>query len=158
MLDRLKKFLREDDQTRDAAGEGASHGIDEVQLAAAALLMEAAGMDGSLGAEERDKIEELIAARYGTDKAEIDRLLTQTEERLENTHQILPFTRVVKDRLEHEERIEVLEMLWEVVYADGELHDYEANLMRRVAGLIYVTDRESGEARKRALAKLGLER
>lgn len=153
MLDRLKKFLREDAGTKPAADQG----VDEVQLAAAALLMEAARMDGTLGAEERDKIEELIAARYGSDKAEIDRLLSQTEARLENTHQILPFTRVVKDRLEHEERIEVLEMLWEVVYADGELHDYEANLMRRVAGLIYVTDRESGEARKRALAKLGLE-
>ena len=153
MLDRLKKFLREDDETKAAADQG----VDEVQLAAAALLMEAAGKDGSLDAAERDKIEELIAARFGSDKAEIDRLLRQTEERLENSHQILPFTRVVKDRLDHEERIEVLEMLWEVVYADGELHDYEANLMRRVAGLIYVSDRESGEARKRALARLGLE-
>ena len=153
MLDRLKKFLREDDETKAAADQG----VDEVQLAAAALLMEAAGKDGSLDAAERDKIEELIAARFGSDKAEIDRLLRQTEARLENSHHILPFTRVVKDRLDHEERIEVLEMLWEVVYADGELHDYEANLMRRVAGLIYVSDRESGEARKRALARLGLE-
>lgn len=153
MLDRLKKFLKEDPETKGAADQG----VDEVQLAAAALLLEAAGMDGKLDSGERDKIEELIAARFGIDKAEIERLLAQTEEKLERTNQILPFTRVVKDRLDNEERIEVLEMLWEVVYADGELHDYEANLMRRVAGLIYVTDRESGEARKRALTRLGLE-
>jgi len=50
----------------------------------------------------------------------------------------------------------VIEMLWEVAYADGQLHDYEANLLRRITGLLYVSDRESGEARKRVLARLGL--
>ena len=50
-----------------------------------------------------------------------------------------------------------MEMLWEVAYADGTLHDYEANLLRRLTALIHVTDRESGQARKRALAKLGLQ-
>jgi uncharacterized tellurite resistance protein B-like protein len=47
-------------------------------------------------------------------------------------------------------------MLWQVAYADGVLHDYEANLMRRLAGLLYVSDQESGEARKRAQRALGL--
>ena len=153
MLDRLKKFLQDDDRAKQAAEKG----VDEVQLAAAALLLEAAGRDGELDPQERDKIEHLIARRFEIGEAEIERLLTQSEERLENTHQILSFTRAIKNNLEHEERIEVLEMLWEVVYADGTLHDYEANLMRRVAGLIYVTDRESGEARKRALSRLGLD-
>jgi uncharacterized tellurite resistance protein B-like protein len=49
-----------------------------------------------------------------------------------------------------------MEMLWEIVYSDGELHDFEATLMRRLAGLLYVDDRESGSARKRALEKLGV--
>ena len=53
-----------------------------------------------------------------------------------------------------EERIELIEMIWEVVYADGELHDYEANLLRRLGGLLYVSDRERGDARKRVLARL----
>jgi uncharacterized tellurite resistance protein B-like protein len=48
-------------------------------------------------------------------------------------------------------------MLWEVAYADGTLHDYEASLLRRITGLLYVSDRESGEARKRVLARLGLQ-
>jgi uncharacterized tellurite resistance protein B-like protein len=48
-------------------------------------------------------------------------------------------------------------MMWEVAYADGALHDYEASLLRRVTGLLYVSDRESGEARKRVLARLGLQ-
>jgi uncharacterized tellurite resistance protein B-like protein len=67
------------------------------------------------------------------------------------------FTRTVKDAFEHEDRVEFMQMLWEVAYADGVLHDHEANLMRRVTGLMHVTDRESGEARKRALRQLGYE-
>ena len=47
-------------------------------------------------------------------------------------------------------------MLWEVAYADGALHDYESNLMRRLAGLLHVSDRDSGEARKRAIERLGI--
>jgi len=48
-------------------------------------------------------------------------------------------------------------MAWEVAYADGELHDFEANLLRRLAGLLYIEDRDSGMARKRVLDRLGLE-
>ena len=48
----------------------------------------------------------------------------------------------------------MIEMLWEVVYADGTLDDFESNMMRRVAGLLYVNDRESGEARKRVQARM----
>jgi len=69
---------------------------------------------------------------------------------------ILGFTKAIKDRLEPEERGSIMEMLWEVAYADGELHDFEANLARRVAGLLFVSDRESGDARKRVLARLDL--
>ena len=53
------------------------------------------------------------------------------------------------------ERIDLMEMLWEVVYADGRLDEYEANLLRRIAGLIHVGDGDSGAARKRVLARLG---
>ena len=60
--------------------------------------------------------------------------------------------------MDEEERIGVIEMLWEVAYADGELHDYEASLLRRVAGLLYVSDRANGEARLRVMAKLGIPR
>jgi uncharacterized tellurite resistance protein B-like protein len=61
---------------------------------------------------------------------------------------------VIKAKFSLEERIDLMEMLWEVVYADGELHHYEANLMRRLAGLLHVSDRDVGAARKRAQARL----
>jgi uncharacterized tellurite resistance protein B-like protein len=65
-------------------------------------------------------------------------------------------TRAIVDRFDEAERVGMIEMLWEVVYADGRVDDYEANLLRRVGGLIYVSDRDRGEARKRVEARLGL--
>ena len=75
----------------------------------------------------------------------------------EVTHavELYRFARLAKDRFDHDERVQLIEMLWEVVYADGELHHYEANLLRRIAGLIYVSDKDTGSARKRVLARLG---
>ena len=61
----------------------------------------------------------------------------------------------INDHYDHADRLAVMEMLWEVVYADGRLHAYEANLIRRVGGLLHITDRERGEARKRVLARVG---
>ena len=63
------------------------------------------------------------------------------------------FTRQISRRLNHEEKIGIVEMLWDVAYADGTLHPYEGNLLRRVAGLLYVTDQESGAARRRVVER-----
>jgi uncharacterized tellurite resistance protein B-like protein len=63
----------------------------------------------------------------------------------------------VKDNLDYESRVELMQMLWEVVFSDGQLDDFEANLVRRVSGLLYVTDQDSGRARKVALEQLGFD-
>ena len=54
--------------------------------------------------------------------------------------------------LGREDRLRLIEMLWRVVYSDGELHPYESNLILRIAGMLHVTDRERAEARRRVLA------
>jgi uncharacterized tellurite resistance protein B-like protein len=152
MLDRIKTLLG--DKT-GAAESGAN--FDGLQLAVAVLLVEAARMDSEFDADERKTVQGLLARRFELDATAADRLLAEAERKAENSVELYGFTRTVKDAFEHEDRVEFMQMLWEVAYADGELHDYEANLMRRVAGLVHVTDRESGEARKRALDRLGLQ-
>ena len=61
------------------------------------------------------------------------------------------FSRAVKDAVPHEERIWLIERVWEVAQADGVMDHYEANLVRRLCGLLYVSDKESGLARRRVL-------
>ena len=147
MLDRLKSMFSQDVDS-DAAR---AHGPDELQLAAAALLVEAARMDDDYDAEERALIGSLVRERFQLDAADTEALLAAADAATEDMVEVYGFARRVKDAFEHDERVQMIEMLWEVVYADGEIHDHEANLLRRVAGLIYVSDRESGDARKRVL-------
>jgi uncharacterized tellurite resistance protein B-like protein len=154
MLDQLRSFFFDRD---GAPAEGERHSDAELHQAAAALLVEAACMDSEFDDEERQTIERLLAARFEMSEAEARELVEVAEEKVANSVELFSFARTVKNRFSHEERVELLEMLWEVVYADGELHDYEANLMRRMTGLIHVTDQEGGQARKRALAKLGMD-
>ena len=154
MLDRIMALLGGD--RGSTAGNGTGAGTDEVRLAAAALLVEAAVLDGHFDDAERATIATLLGDRFGLDAAETEALIGAAHEAVERSGQLYGFTRVVKDRFDAEERIRMIEMLWEVAYADGHLHDFEASLVRRVAGLIYVEDRDSGAARKRVLARLGM--
>jgi uncharacterized tellurite resistance protein B-like protein len=153
MLERLRQLFSA------GAGEAASAGrsFEERQLAAAALLVEAASMDSDFDAVERAKIEQLLQSRFALSPTEAEQLLGQAEQAAGESVEWQGFTRAVKDGFAPEDRIQVIEMLWEVAYADGQLHDYEASLLRRITGLLYVSDWDSGEARKRVLARLGVQ-
>ncbi len=134
--------------------ESAAAGIDELHLAAAALLAEAALGDDRFDDVERVAIGRLVRERFGLAEADADRLVEAAERLASDSTHLLRFTRQIKDNFSPAERVELIEMIWEVVYADGELHDYEDSLLRRIAGLIYVSDRDRGAARKRALERL----
>jgi uncharacterized tellurite resistance protein B-like protein len=152
MLDRIRRLL----SGQPTPAQPGAHSFEERQLAAAALMVEAAAMDDTFDADERVRIGRLIEDRFGLSAAEAEDLMAQAEQAASASIEWHGFTRVIKDGFDHAERVQLIEMLWEVAYADRRLHDYEASLLRRVAGLLYVSDRDSGEARKRVLARLGL--
>ena len=151
MLAGLKALLFGD----DAEAEVAAGGHEEAALyhAAAGLLIEAAMLDGHFDDTERQKIETLLADRFELPPHEIAALVVGAEQATAERIELHAITRTVRDHFNAEERIRMVEMLWEVVYADGSRDDFEANMMRRVAGLLYVSDRDSGEARKRVVAR-----
>jgi len=154
MIDRLKALFGGGPAA--AAGASVNPGSDDLHLAAAALLVEAATMDGHFDPEERDAIRSALEDGFGLDADVADELIVDGEQAAARSTQLVGFTRVMKDRLELEDRVKLIEMLWEVAYADGEVHHYESNLVRRVAGLLYVPDRDSGAARKRVADRLGV--
>ncbi|MFP3943885.1 MAG: TerB family tellurite resistance protein [Alphaproteobacteria bacterium] len=148
MLDKLKSWL---------AGPGASDSSGEeddstARLALAALLVEAALMDGDFTQEERAAVTALLQRRFDLGETDCGRLVARAEAAQAESAQLYQFTRTLNDELNHAEKIRVVEMLWSVAYADGTLDPYEDLLIRRTAGLLHVTDRERGDARKRALA------
>ncbi len=149
MLERLKKMFSEGEIDPHAPGQ---HTGDELHLAAAVLLVETARMDDTIGDEERSVIVDLVRSRFDLADEAVASVVELADEVAHNAVELSRFTRRIRDGFDHDERVEMVEMLWRVVYADGVVHDHEANLLRRVAGLLYVSDRESGEARKRAIA------
>lgn len=153
MFARLKRLLTEPSPTSVGARQ---HSFEEKQLAAAALMVEAARLDDDFDAAERARIETLLQKQFSLKPAEASELLSAGEKASSDSVEWQGFTRAIKDGFEPEERVALIEMLWEVAYADGELHDYEASLIRRITGLLYVSDRDSGEARKRVRTRLGI--
>src|SRR3546814_5597392 len=153
MLARLQRFL-----DRLEAGGGSSEAPrDELATAVAVLLAKAAALDGGVDRRERAVVADRLVERFGGPRAEVEQVMAEAERTAEESVDLYGFTRVLKARLDQDGRLVLMEALWEVVYADGTLHDYEAQLMRRLAGLLFVGDKDSGVARKRALAKLGLD-
>jgi len=148
MIDRLLEFL----SGREAPA--LEEGADELQLSVAALLIEAAQMDSNFDAGERATIERLLAKRFDLDHEAVQSLIAQAQQKVEYSAQYFPFTSKITKNMSGEQRAEIIEMLWKVAYSDGVLDPYEDALVRQIAGLIHVPDRERGLARRRALEKL----
>ena len=152
MLKHIRKLFESPDE-RDAALKT----DDPLQTAIAALLIEAALFDGHFDAREQTQILKLLRSRFTLTEEEATALFERVREWAEDPNNLHRFTKTAKDALPHEERLELIEMLWEVVYADGKLDDFEASLLRRIGGLLYVSDQERGAARKRVLSRLGID-
>lgn len=151
MVDFLRDFLF---GRKNAGPEAAGNEGPELRLATAALLVEAAKLDGTFDESERARIAAILSERFGLHEDEVAALIAAAGKEADHAGGLYRFTKTVRDHFDHAELVSMIEMLWEVAYADGTLDDFEANMLRRVAGLLYVTDRESGAARKRVLSRL----
>ena len=115
------------------------------------LLLEACQIDGDTGKVELEYIKKLLVNKFNftSDQAEknLVEALAKSDERIEIFSQI----KIILNEMNHEERIDVIEMMWGVILSDGVVDDFEANLMRRMNGLLYVSGEESALAKQRAL-------
>jgi uncharacterized tellurite resistance protein B-like protein len=154
MTNRIKALFK---NLKAPEGKKPSAHFSDKDLAAAALLVEAAHMDGTLGIAERDTIYGLLTEKFSLSQAEADDLFNEALSIQNEATHLMRFTRTIKDNYSEAQRLELIEMLWEVAFADGVIHDYEDNLIRRIAGLIYVSDRDRGDAKKRIRERIEAE-
>lgn len=129
---------------------------EDCREAVAALLVEAARSDGDYARAERARIARVLARRYGLSPSEATALREIGEAAQAQATDLVRFTRAVKQAVPHEERVAVIEAVWEIAYADGRRDDAEAALVRKLAGLLYVPDRDAGIARQRVAERLGI--
>ena len=117
------------------------------------LLLEACQIDGETDNVEIEYITNLLINKFSFTQSEaeenINKTLKNNAERIEIFSQI----KIILNEMDHNERIEVIEMMWGVILSDGVVDDFEANLMRRMNGLLYISGIESAEAKERATNK-----
>ena len=128
----------------------------DAEVAIAALLVRIARADDHYGEVEKHRIDQVLARRRGLDAAEAAERRAAAEMIEAEAPDTVRFTRTIKDRIELADRHDVLAAMWEVAYADGERSADEETLVRLVAGLLGINDRDSGLIRQRVMAELGL--
>ena len=118
------------------------------------LMIEAANSDGDIGAEEIKKIRETLINIFKENPEEVDSVLEQSLKNSNNSKSLYYYSSKINKNYSDEKKILLIEILWEIVLADGQVHDYESSIIRRLSGLLYISDINSGNARKRALSKI----
>ena len=122
----------------------------DARLALDALLVRVARSDGDYDATEARRIDRILAARYGLSPFEAPQLRAEAETLESEAPDTVRFTRAIKDAVPYEDRESVVQALWSVVLADGVRDHEEDALLRLVANLLGVNDRDSALARQRA--------
>jgi uncharacterized tellurite resistance protein B-like protein len=123
---------------------------DDPRIAAAALMFHVMNADGVRHDVEWERLKKVLAESYGVSGEELDTLVAAGERADNEAIDLYAFTSVLKRHLDEEARIEFIRAMWEVVYADGMLHELEDNILWRVAELIGVDRRERVLARQEA--------
>ena len=133
MLDKLRRLL--DGATPD---RGAGEKMD-LQLAAAALLVDVARSDYRRAPQEQQALRDALKKRFGLDAAAVDSLLQRAETESQHAVGVYPFTTLVNEQCDEAEKVDLVRQLWQVAAADGDIDKYEDHLIRKIADLLYVS-------------------
>ena len=129
----FKKFFKKKDEKTDTNSS----------ILIAALLIHAAKIDENYTNSEKEIIKKALINLNLTKLNEVEKLLNIAEEKEKESNQIIEFTREIKNN-PMEFRLKIIEILWKIVYSDNANDSYESNLIRRICGLLYISDKDSG--------------
>jgi uncharacterized tellurite resistance protein B-like protein len=118
------------------------------------LMIEAANTDGEVTQEELNKISHSLINVFKEDPKTVEVSLTKAFVNKDNSKSLYFYTSKLNKSYSNENKIKLIEVLWEIILADNEIHDFETNLIRRLAGLLYISDVECGNAKIRAGKKV----
>lgn len=151
MFESLRSFMA------DLAGSGevggAQFSVTDHRVAAAALLVHLTDVDGIVEPQEREALHAIVKSRFSLSDAEAEELIAIARKRDEESIDLYHFTSVLKRSLDAEGRAGVIEMMWELVFSDGAVHELEDNVVWRVAELLGVSTRERVELKRRMASK-----
>jgi uncharacterized tellurite resistance protein B-like protein len=152
MFEVFKKFVSD---LADGETHPSRFADGDYRLSAAALLIHAAAIDGAISDLERERLHAIIKRWFDLDEAATDELIGKATQVEEQAIDLYHFTSLLGRSLDEDGRRRVIEMMWEVVYADGRVTEFEDNLIWRAADLLGVSTRERVELRQQVAASRG---
>ena len=155
MLQRWVNFLKNPPPGETPqSGTKPQSGVSEGDFAAICLLVSAAYIEDGCDERELAALRRLAVEGFGIEPSAIDELLELAAATEREASDLFRWTKRVNEAYDHERKCALLEQMWQVVMSDGIIGDFESNLLRRAAGLLYIPDREAGEARRRAAHRM----
>ena len=128
--------------------EGENKEKENDQVLIAALLIHAAKIDENYTDLERDIVKKALVNLNNISSEKAENLIKLAEKKEEESNQIVEFTRIIK-KYSMESRLKIIEVIWKIVYSDGTSDSYESNLIRRICGLLYISDKDNGIIKKK---------
>ena len=151
MLDTLRQFIA--DVVSPTAPAGRPFGDTDYRLAATALLVHVISLDGEPSEIEKRKLHGLIESRFGLDPGTADHLIASATLVEGEAVDLYHFTSVIMRSVNEEGRLRIVEMMWELVYADGQVSEFEDNVVWRAADLLGISSRDRIELKHRVAAR-----
>jgi len=118
------------------------------------LMVEAANSDGNISNEEVDKISTTLTNVFNENPMNVGQILKETIATKDEPTSLFYFTSKINKSFTDKKKLLLIETLWEIILSDDELHDFESNLIRRLAGLLYISDVSCGNAKKKAIENI----
>ena len=151
MLDGLRQFIA--DVVSPEAPRGRAFDDNDYRLAATALLIHVISIDGEPSAAEQRKLHSLIENRFELDPGTADRLIASATRVEGDAVDLYHFTSVIMRQVDEAGRLKIVEMMWEIAYADGDVDEFERNLIWRAADLLGISSRDRIELKHRVAAR-----
>lgn len=153
MIDFFKKVFGEQPEESYSNLGGVQH--HDPRIAACALLLEMAHVDGVFTGQEKENLLSLLKSEYGLSLADANEMIKTAEEELSNSLDLWKFADMINDNFSEDEKLRVVELLWELVYADGKLDKHEDYLIHKLGHLLRITHRQLIDAKLAVIKNRG---
>ena len=149
----IKKFFGEKSSNNENQDALNSSVIEE---AVVVLLLRAANIDGKKDEQEIEAIKRLIIQQFNYDEEKADMLITSASEKEESSADLFEWSKIINDHYDLDSKKIVFSMMCEIICADGLIDPFESNLIRRLSGLLYISDKDAGAIRKKVMNNKGM--
>tara|TARA_S200000501_G_scaffold375532_1_gene427836 strand:+ start:1658 stop:2119 length:462 start_codon:yes stop_codon:yes gene_type:complete len=144
----IKKFFGEKSSNKENQDGLNSSVIEE---AVVVLLLRAANIDGKKDKQEIEAIKRLIIKQFNYDEEKADILITSASEKEESSADLFEWSKIINDHYDLDSKKIVFSMMCEIICADGLIDPFESNLIRRLSGLLYISDKDAGAIKKKVM-------